>query len=100
MSRYRYTAIVQDFERDMYGNPTAHFKVWDKKAGFSPICQSGSRREQSGYDGTGAEAALWKLEEVTGRRFKIIVLRHFAYSDAVEVGFKIIPDTSKVKIIK
>lgn len=68
--RTRYVADVYDFGRDYCGNPTAHYRVIDTRNDGRVIVESKSRREQTGYDGTHANAAVYALEKKTGKRFR------------------------------
>lgn len=73
MANYRYTASVFDFGRDMYGNSTAHWELWDHKYGM--VHTSGKRRQQTGYDGTHAEAVLCYLNKLTGRSYETVRIK-------------------------
>lgn len=85
MANYRYTANIYDFGRDMYGNPTAHYQLFERGR---LIAESGKRREQIGYDGTSGEAALDKLQRITGRLFQTVKTGGDRTGNHVRVAFK------------
>lgn len=70
MANHRHTAEIYNFHHDMYGNPTAHFTVWDHKTG-KIVARTNKQRQQTGYDGSMAEGALYALQRATGKKFRI-----------------------------
>lgn len=88
MANYRYTAEIYDYGRDMFGNPTSHYTVWDHREG-KIVARSGKRREQIGYTSEGVEHAIHALWTATGKWTTAKTLRGDRSGGSKTVGLKI-----------
>ena len=70
MANHRFTAEIYNFGYDAYGNPTAHFTVWDHKT-HKIVAQTNKQRKQTGYHDSWAKGAMYALQKNTGRKFRI-----------------------------
>lgn len=68
----KYYATIYDFSHDMYGNPSARYQLHKREAGQPrEHLHTQNRREQCGYCDSYSNAALYRLQKITGKKYKV-----------------------------
>lgn len=76
-------AEIYNFSHDINGNANSHYTLWiDGK-----VAHRTKRRQQCGYIESFSDDALWRLEKITGKSFKVSSFEGSRSNGAISVTF-------------